>query len=71
MSKTATCRISVSLNITFNSLTDTKKSRHYNFQRVWTELLIKKCFLRQSLTKYVETSLRNQVKYTFMKRLRH
>ena len=41
---------------------DAKNCRYCNFQGFWNQLQIQKCFLRQSLTKYLETNLRNKVK---------
>ena len=65
ISNAALCRIYVALNIKFNSNKshrDAKNCRYCNFQGFWNQLQIQKCFLRQSLTKYLETNLRNKVK---------
>ena len=65
ISNAAICRIYVALNIKFNSNKshrDAKNCRYCNFQGFWNQLQIQKCFLRQSLTKYLETNLRNKVK---------
>ena len=65
ISNVAICRIYIALNIKFNSNKshrDAKNCRYCNFQGFWNQLQIQKCFLRQSLTKYLETNLRNKVK---------
>ena len=65
MSKTVVCHISIALNIKFSSERgprDTKNWLHCDSWGIWSELWSEKCFPRQSLTKYAETNLRNQVK---------
>ena len=43
-------------------LGDTENWQDCNFQVVWSDLWTVNCFLRQPLTRYVESNLQNQVK---------